>query len=250
MSTEKNQVTALELLWGGGGRPSRGPKPKLSLEQIAHAAIEVADAEGLAALSMQRVAAELGFTTMSLYRYVPGKEQLLEVMSDIAVGQPPPPVGDGDPRGEIERWVRGLWEVYRSHPWLLRVQVSGPPQGPNQTAWFEAVLRPLDRAGLEPGDMIAIAMFLLGACRELARTIIEIAQARDQAGVSAQQAQGAYADVLRNHADADRFPVLARLASGGVFDPVELPDDGVDLDLHFGVQRLLDGVETYIRRGE
>ena len=79
----------LQLLWGLQERPRRGPKPGLSLERIVDAAIGLADAGGLAAVSMARVAAELGFTTMSLYRYVPTKDDLLELMVDAASGLPP-----------------------------------------------------------------------------------------------------------------------------------------------------------------
>src|SRR5689334_22149881 len=75
-----------DLLWGPRERPSRGPKPGLTRDGIVRAAIGVADAEGLAAVSMQRVAAEVGFTTMALYRYVPGKNELVALMVDSAVG--------------------------------------------------------------------------------------------------------------------------------------------------------------------
>src|SRR5215207_6107774 len=88
----------LELLWGARRRPRRGPKPSLSVEQIVSAAVEVADDEGLAALSMQRVAERLGFTTMSLYRYVPGKGELIDLMLDAAFGRPP------DPEDEAPNW--------------------------------------------------------------------------------------------------------------------------------------------------
>ena len=73
---------SLELLWGLGERPSRGPKPGLTLDRIVTAAVAVADAEGLGALSMRRVATDLGVGTMSLYRYVPGKAELLDLMLD------------------------------------------------------------------------------------------------------------------------------------------------------------------------
>ena len=74
------QTRSVELLWGQPERPNRGPKPGLSVERIVRVAIEIADAEGLPAVSMQRVASEFGFTTMSLYRYVPGKNELIDLM--------------------------------------------------------------------------------------------------------------------------------------------------------------------------
>lgn len=239
-------MSSLELLWGRTQRPSRGPKPKLSVERIARVSIDIADAEGLDAVSMQRVANELGFTTMALYRYVPAKEQLLDVMLDIACGQPPDDAG-GDWRAQIEDWARGMLALFRRHPWALRVQISGPPVGPGQLGWFEAALRPLARAGLESQDMVAAAMFLVGSVRELARISTEIAQGRSAAGVSASEAEAGFANALRSYVDVERFPTLAGIVREGVFDPVEQPGD-IDVDLDFGVQRLLDGIDAYVRR--
>lgn len=85
----EDQAGTVALLWGARPQPTRGPKPALSLERIAQAAVQVADADGLAAVSMQRVATELGVTKMALYRYVPGKAELIALMVDTAAGQPP-----------------------------------------------------------------------------------------------------------------------------------------------------------------
>lgn len=87
-NTFGDQAGCVEVLWGPGPRPTRGPKPALSLERIARAGIEAADSDGLAAISMQRVAERLGFTKMSLYRYVPGKAELIALMTDTAIGAP------------------------------------------------------------------------------------------------------------------------------------------------------------------
>ncbi|MFF5989364.1 TetR/AcrR family transcriptional regulator [Prauserella flavalba] len=242
----------IELLWGASGRPSRGPKPKLTLEEIVATGIRVADEEGLDALSMQRVAKELGFTTMSLYRYVPSKDRLVEVMLDRAADGPPVFTGEVvDWRGEIEAWVRGLWAMYRLHPWALEARVSAPPIGPGQLAWFEAALRPLTHAGLTGGELISTVMFLLGAVRELAGISFGLEQSRARAGISAAESEAGYDAVLREFADPGRFPSLAKLVGEGAFAPSGLDDEAVDLDLDFGVQRVLDGVEAYVaaRRG-
>src|SRR5712691_3973914 len=105
-------VRSLELLWGTRERPSRGPKPGLTLEKIVRAAIEVADAEGLAALSMRRVADQLGFTTMALYRHVPGKADLLDVMLDTVAGERTP-LDDvaGGWRAKLESAARQDWAL-------------------------------------------------------------------------------------------------------------------------------------------
>lgn len=237
---------SVELLWGDTQRPSRGPKPKLTARQIAETAIAVADAEGLDAVSMQRVAGELGFTTMSLYRYMPGKDQLLELMLDIAAGHPPAAPGGASWRAEIEHWVREMWSLYQRHPWALRVELSGPPVGPGQLAWFEAALRPLARAGLDAADMVAAVTYLTGSVRELARMSAQFAHARGAAGVSAGEAEADFARALREYVDAERFPTLAGLVAADVFEPAE-GDGDVVMELDFGIQRLLDGIAAYAR---
>src|SRR6266496_4469960 len=104
------KVSSAELLWGQRERPSRGPKPGLSLDGIVRAAIKIADAEGLDAVSMQRVAAEFGFATMSLYRYVPGKSELIDLMIDTAIGPPPDlSVIPGGWRPKLTVWARHTW---------------------------------------------------------------------------------------------------------------------------------------------
>jgi AcrR family transcriptional regulator len=250
MAARKTRPTKLELLWDDVEQGSRGPKPSLSVDVIARTAIAIADAEGFDALSMERVARELGYTTMSLYRYVPSKEHLVEVMVDRAIGPPPPPPGEAvDWRTELEDWVRGVWDMNVRHPWTLRVEISGPPVGPNQLAWFDAALRPLARAGLGPGDMISAAIFLAGVVRELARISVEQRAARAEAGVSATEVEAGFATVLRTYVDAERFPTLWALANDRVFDPAEpADDDTLEFDLTFGVRRLLDGIQAYVTR--
>src|SRR5687768_86463 len=106
---------SLELLWGTGEPAARGPKPGLNLPRIVDAAVALADREGLGALSMRRVAAELGVGTMSLYRHVPGKGELLDLMLDKVGGMnEDPSTWDSitDWRGALEKLARGLWKQF------------------------------------------------------------------------------------------------------------------------------------------
>ncbi|MGH8880375.1 MAG: TetR/AcrR family transcriptional regulator, partial [Stackebrandtia sp.] len=122
---------ALALLWGETERPSRGPKPSLSRERVVAAAVAIADAEGLAAVSMQRLATELGVTKMAMYRYVPGKSELTLLMVDDAMGQAPEPAaGPGDWAATLENWARQLWDRLVAHPWVLGATVGLRPIGP------------------------------------------------------------------------------------------------------------------------
>ncbi|GAA1770414.1 TetR/AcrR family transcriptional regulator [Streptomonospora arabica] len=245
----------LELLWRVADRPRRGPRPGLSLDAIVAAAVGLADAEGLGAVSMQRVAAELGYTTMSLYRYVSSKEQLVELMADDALGEPPAPEA-ADWRARLEEVSRALVAVYRNRPWLLGVEISGPPEGPNQLSWFEAYLETLAEAELPGYERVAVVLFIDGAVREIARIAVQVEGARRAGGVSDDAAGAVYASVLRRFAVPERYPNIAALAAEGVFDP-EPPGrgatrgadwglvDAMGTDIAFGLHRLLDGVEAY-----
>src|SRR4051794_38116894 len=136
---------AVALSWGVAERPQRGPKRELSIERIVDTAIELADAEGLGAVSMSRIAGELGFTTMSLYRYVTSKDDVLALMQDAVCAVPIPPddtlVGAGaaaaagagagpasaehDWREGLRRWSMATIDVMRAHPWFPDIPISG-----------------------------------------------------------------------------------------------------------------------------
>ncbi|MBL3670675.1 TetR/AcrR family transcriptional regulator C-terminal domain-containing protein [Streptomyces sp. M2CJ-2] len=230
-------MRSLDLLWSADERPAPGPRPGLSVAKIVRTAIGVADSEGLTKLSMQRVAGELGYTAMSLYRHVPGKSQLVAVMADVASG-PPPELSDTDAwRQRVEAWVDGLWEVYRRHPWLVEVQLKSPPVGPNGLAWIEALLRAVRGTGLGHDEVLGLAMFMFSAVRDLARLADDLVPM----GLG-------YPQILEKIVDGDRFPMLAELATA-----MPAAADGSDGDgevrpvVGFGIRLLLDGVESYVR---
>src|SRR6516165_5850819 len=108
---------SIELAWGRRQKATRGPKPGLTLDRIVAAGIKVAMTEGIGALSMTRVAAELGVGTMSLYRYVSAKDELLTLMVDTALGLPPEAPAGEDWRSGITRWAVGIRTAYHRHPW-------------------------------------------------------------------------------------------------------------------------------------
>jgi AcrR family transcriptional regulator len=145
-------------------RPPQAPGPELTRERILHAAIAIADAEGLTAVSMRRLAAELGVGVMSLYRHVPGKDQLVLLMADAVFGearppQPPPPGW----RAQLELIARLQWAAARRHPWIARVvSLTRPTPAPNAMAYTEGALRAVDGLGLAPSTMLYVAITLAG----------------------------------------------------------------------------------------
>ncbi|GAA3624145.1 TetR/AcrR family transcriptional regulator [Streptomyces chitinivorans] len=236
----------VETAWGLRERPGKGPRPGLSVSRIVGAAIELAAAEGIAAVSMARVAAALGVSTMSLYRYVTSKEELLVLMEDTASGPPPQgPVPEEEGwRAALAHWARSHREVLHRNLWMLRIPVSSPPVTPNSVAWMERGLACLRGTGLDEGEKIQVILLVSGFVRNEATLAADIEAAARASGRSAAETMDSYTRLLGRLTDPERFPaVTALLASGAMNQPPEGPDD----DFVFGLERLLDGVEALVR---
>jgi AcrR family transcriptional regulator len=236
--------TALDLLWGARDRPRRGPRPSLSLDRIVAEAISLADAEGLASLSMQHLAGRLGCAKMALYRYVPGKSELVALMVDAALGDPPEPpaptslTGRAPASGE-QRWrtVLRLWATtinarYRLHPWAIEATAGARPTGPHEMAWMETALAALAGTGLTGPERLDAVALLNGHVRSLVQ--VTPAGQHDLETEMARQIGAALA------ANPDRYPqVLAAFSESP-------PAGGRDNALDFGIDRILDGLAALI----
>lgn len=232
----------VELSWGLRDRARPGPKPGLTLEGILRVAAQIADAEGLAALSMGRLAAELGFTTMSLYRYVASKDELLVLLMDTAVGQPPPHDVDLDSRAGLEAWARAMLAAYRAHPWGLRIPISGPPMTPNLLRWMENGLRPLAEAGLSEQEKLSVILLVSSFVRSQATLQDDLSNGLESpAGLTGQIRD--YEQTLARVLDPQAFPALSAAMSGG-----GMSAEDINFDFEFGLSRVLDGVEAFIQR--
>ncbi|ONM50596.1 TetR/AcrR family transcriptional regulator [Nocardia donostiensis] len=241
--------TVLELLWGASARPKRGPKPSLSVAGIVAEAMALADAEGLAGLSMQRLADRLGNTKMSLYRYVPGKAELTALMLEAAIGVPPelesePPAAEktgplaAEPwRAGLHAWAAATFERYRKHPWVLELLVGVRPLGPNEMGWMEAALRVLADTPLTGPERLDTIVVLNGHVRSLAQQTM----GSDTTEEGFTQGMAAAMELA-----GDRFPQLtAALTAPEQFAAQR--DDALD----FGIERILDGVGALMaQRGE
>jgi AcrR family transcriptional regulator len=240
MTEETGLPASVETAWGLRERPSKGPKPGLSLDRIVAAAVKVAAAEGLGAVSMGRVAGELGASAMSLYRYVASKDELLALMVDAAVGPPPPASQPGENwRAGLSRWGWSYYQALGRHPWVVRVPIGGPPTTPNGVAWMEAGLASLAETGLDEGEKLSVILLLSGYVRNEVTLMADVgAAASGEENVSA-----AWSRLITRLTDAERFPALHRALESGVLDEVDDPDE----DFGWRLERLLDGVEVLVR---
>jgi AcrR family transcriptional regulator len=236
----------LELLWGRRGRRSRGPKPRLRVERIVEAAIGIADAEGLEALSMRRVAEQLGVGTMSLYRYVPGKDGLIDLMFDTVLTEVKPP--DTVPGGwqeKVAHVMRHDWDLYHRHPWVLQVPVNRPPMGPNVVAAFESSLRAISGIGLTAHEMLAVVSLIDAYVRGVARQSLDAAQTEQRTGISDEEWWRSAGEAMDAVIDYSRYPTIVQVAEDGGFDvPAHDPQDRTYFE--FGLQRVLDGIQALV----
>jgi AcrR family transcriptional regulator len=226
----------LQVLWGSESRRTRGPRPALSLDRIVEAGIAIADADGISALSMARLAERLGSATMSLYRHVSNKDELLVFMMDAAPGDPPV-LPAGGWRARAETWARALRAVYYAHPWILLVTAGRPPLEPGQLAWLDRGLAAFDGTGLSHDQRFEAVMTLLNYVRGEAQ-LMSFAMTADPASIPAQEE---YGQLIAQLVDADRFPALAAASDAGIFQP--RVGGGVAESFGFGLDRILDGLE-------
>lgn len=238
---------SLELLWGTGERPSRGPKPGLTLDRIVTAGIAVADAEGLSAVSMRRLSTELGTGTMSLYRYVPGKAELLDLMLDRVLGEPLSAGSGrhGDATGAADDWREAIGTMARTyrdnlrrHPWLLKINQARTVLGPSALRGLELSLTALRSMGLRDPELIGVIITVNSFVEGLARTQGDAAEAVRQTGLSDEEFWENQRPYLERAMLSGAYPMMAGMSEdtfSAEFDHFE-----------FGLQRLIAGFAALV----
>ncbi len=222
----------------------RGRKPTIDAAGITRAAIAVADAEGLAAVSMARVAQEMGNATMALYRHVKSKDELLTLMGDAAMDEPPP-LPDGEWRERLAFWAKSVLVAIGKRPWFLQIPISGPPTGPKSLAWFDRGLSALGGTPLPAEEKVGVVMGLMTFVHGEARLSVTLAQgfATDPEAFGSR-----YGEALREFVDPKTMPALAEVVDSGVFDLDDLyAAEDVTAEFDFGLQLFLNGVDAHIR---
>lgn len=227
------------LLWEPGAQPRGKRRAPLSVARIVDAAVDLADAHGLDAVSMNRVAERLGFSPMALYRHVAAKDDLVVLMVNRALAPPdaPAPRPAGDWRTELEQWAWDVLATLRRHPWVLSVPIAGPPTTPSQLDWLDRGLRALANTALTEPEKAATILLLNGHVFWGARLIVEL----DRATAAHDDPVTPSPVPLDSVADPDRYPALRQALDHGIFAEASTEDDFI-----FGLQRILDGIEHHL----
>ncbi|WP_410656125.1 TetR/AcrR family transcriptional regulator C-terminal domain-containing protein [Amycolatopsis sp. lyj-112] len=232
-----------------GSTPKAPPRKEhreaeLSRERVVKAAIRIADAEGIRALSMRRVASGLGVATMALYRHVTAKEELILEMADLALGEirlpPDPPSGW---RAQLELMARAQWALFRRHPWLAQaLSITRPQPLPNLLHHADWATRALSGHGLPSSTIMYAHITIFNHVRGIALNFEAEAESESGTAISADTWLAEHEPILWDLVSGGRFPNFADVASRAPFD--------YDLDtlFEFGLQRLLDGYAVLLAK--
>jgi AcrR family transcriptional regulator len=246
-SSAGDPARTLELLWRRTEEKTatRGPRPGRSVDEVVSVAIQLADVEGLEAVTMRRVAQQLKVTAMSIYTYVPGKAELLDLMLDAVYGQMTRTDRTGEPwRVRLAAVAHDNRALFERHPWVTTVSTSRPPLGPGLMAKYEHELRSFAGLGLEDVEVDAALTFLLGFVQASARAAAEARTSQRDTAMSDAQWWAANAPLLDRVFDQDKYPTASRVgaAAGAAHGAAHDPEHAYA----FGLQRVLDGLGVLI----
>ena len=243
-------IKTLQLMWGRVEAPKRGPKSKVALADLVQAAVRLADAEGIDAVSTRRVAEAVGISPMSFYTHIPDKAVLLDLMLDAIAGpaegddREAPAFAPADWRANVAFVAREYRAFYLRHPWALQVATHRPVLGPNTMRAYDYFLAAFDGLGLDEVEMdlsvTMVANYVHGAVRDLARSRM----VKELTGMSDDQWWRTIAPFLAT-LDFSPYPVASRIGPVvgelyGLGDP--------DRAFEFGLERMLDGLALMIER--
>ncbi|WP_169949394.1 TetR/AcrR family transcriptional regulator [Microbispora sp. H11081] len=228
-----------ENLWTRPEHPARGPRPSFSRAALTEAAIRIADAEGLEAISMRRLAADLGAGTMSLYRYVTGKDEVFDLMIDTAVGEYLPE--DRQPPGD---WAEGLrllaWQARRTmlrHPWLASLAAGRPQAGPNSARLMETALGMLDGLGLTVDEMLTLVGAVFAYVHGHIQSELAEVEATRRLGLTLAQRLARHLSYIQSLIATGNYPMLERVTKEAGREYTTADDR-----FAYGLDRLLGGI--------
>ena len=236
----------LQLLWRDPATISRhGPQRGLSIDAVVDAATELADAQGLEAVTMRQVAGALGVVPMTLYTYVPGKAELLDLMLDAAYARMPRTDTSGQTwRQRLAAIAAENRRLFEIHPWAAAVSTIRPPLGPGQMAKYEHELSAFDGLGLDDVTVDDCLTYLLSFVQACARSAAAARSMQRESALDDGQWWSANAPLLARILNENAYPTAARVgtAAGAAHGSAYNPGHAYD----FGLQRVLDGLAALI----
>ncbi len=249
---------SMALLWRAPvaeeARP--GPKQALTVDRIVAAAVELADEQGMAALSMRAVGERLGRTGMALYTYVPSKAELVDLMYDTVLAEAHRTYDlAAGWRAAVTAWAEDMWAFYLRHPWVLQVSQARPVLGPNEYVVLDTVMGIVVESGLEPVEVRRVTGALFQFVRGVAQVVAESREAAAATGTPDDEWWYTRSPLLSEMAPdfSDRFPSVARLAEAGAFtlaeETVPYQEQAAIETFRSGLAMLLDGVAAAVARG-
>jgi AcrR family transcriptional regulator len=246
---DPNIDRTLGLLWRrtlGTPQGRRGPKQRVSVDEVIRAGITVADEEGLPAFSMRKVADRLGLKLMSIYTYVPGRSELIGLMVDEVAGEQELPPHQGPLRDRMTGVARQMWDEFHRHPWLLQVENSRPWLGPNISDRYEWQLAAIEGAGFTDLEMDQVVTLLSGFTAAAARASVDARRTAAQSGMSDAEWWAINAPVLERVMAGAAYPLSGRVGqvAGEEYNAVSDPERS----FRFGLDRILDGLARLLDR--
>ncbi len=233
----------LKLLWDPPGPPSRGPRPKIALDQIVETGIRLAGTDGLDKVSMRRVSTELGVGVMSLYTYVPGKAELVELMIDRAYGELKKADPDTPWRSQVEFLARQTLELFHRHPWILETSLWRLPMSPNVLDAEEEMYRAIRTAGLQANQILGAKNLISWHVHGVARTSLQDTELTRRTGVSTEAYWESRNSFWNTYFEPERYPIMSWIYEQGGFD-----DEDLFVGFDFAIERILDGIQQLADR--
>jgi AcrR family transcriptional regulator len=222
-------------IWMRPERPARGPKPAYSRAQITEAGCRIADAEGLEAATMRRIAAEIGAGAMSLYRYVPSRDDLVELIADRLQGEiDVDGMPSGDWRADLTRYAEELRAMWLRHPWIATVQRSIPSFGPNQLRLIEGVMGALD-AHVSIDENFGLMTMLNGYVEGAVREEVSSAEEVRRSGLSESEWRARSSARVHQLLESGEYPIFSKIVT-----QARRPHLSRDEQFRHGLERVLD----------
>ena len=221
--------------WKTGGKRRAEPSTKLNTRKVVEGAVELADREGLENLTIRNLSNHLGVSAMAIYRHISSRDELLVLMMDACLGEPPGAIRTAsDWQKALREWGRALFARYREHSWVLDLTAPGLPTTPNHIAWVETFLKAMEGSRLSLQQKMDAALLLDGHVRNIANLI------RQDKGGKIREVVATAADWLPDVLPAEKYPNYLRVLREGVLADAEGPD------LNFGLNSIIAGLESQV----